>query len=266
MTLSIILVLLTMADQPTEVTVGMSGRVEKITLPGTELEAKPYTDRKTPVFVWVRSAKPMGTDYEYTLEFQGYDPGSYDLRQYLRRKDGSSTQNLPAIPIKVNALRPPGQVEPNALQMDDSFGVGGYRWWLLLGALAWLFGLVCIIYYGFWPKRKTAELIATKPVTLADRLRPLVEHAVAGKAAPEELATLERCLLTWWRRKLRIEQQANHESSQTLRTHSEAGPLLQQLELWLHRPGTRDQVDVARLLAPYQKVAADALDNIGGKA
>ena len=42
--------------------------------------------------------------------------------------------------------------------------------------------------------------------------------------------------------------------------HPEAGPLLQQLESWLHRPGPADRVDVAGLLKPYQDVPAEAVE------
>lgn len=240
--------------------VGMMGSIKQVVLPGTELEAKPYNDRKIPVLVRVRSARPSGVDYQYDIEFQGYDPGTYDLRDYLRRKDGSSLDNLPALKITIVPIRPPGQVEPNALQLDQSFWLGGYRWWLILGGVLWFAGLASIIYYGFWPRRRTAAGILNQPVTLADRLRPLVERALSGQAQPTELASLERCLHSWWRQKLGMNDQAVQITAVKLREHDQAGPLLQQLELWLHRPGTQQQVDVSRLLEPYRNVDAHALD------
>jgi len=85
---------------------------------------------------------------------------------------------------------------------------------------------------------------------------------MAGRSTPEELAWLERCLLAWWRRKLGIDPQTMQQGTESLRQHAQAGPLLQQLELWLHRPGSRDQVDVATLLEPYRHVQADALDEV----
>jgi hypothetical protein len=45
-----------------------------------------------------------------------------------------------------------------------------------------------------------------------------------------------------------------------LRSHPEAGALLGQLELWLHRPGDVGEVNVAELLKPYQNLPADALE------
>lgn len=249
-----------------QATVGMTGTLSSLTLPGSELEAKPYDDRKIPIFLRVRSARQIGTSYQYDLEFQGYDPGTYDLREYLRRKDGSSMNGVPAIHVKVVPIRGPGQVEPNTLQIDSSFGMGGYRWWLLGGGLLWLGGLFFIIYYGFWPKPREKLAALAAPLTLADRLRPLVEQAMAGQAKPEELASLERCLLAWWRRKLGMPVTQLSESNTKLRQHAEAGPLLQQLELWLHRPGTREQVDVAQLLEPYRSVVANDLDVVEARA
>lgn len=247
-------------EAPPELTVGMTGKITGLVLPGTELEAKPYDNRKLPILLRIRSVVPIGTSFRYDLEYQGYDPGSYDLKNYLRRKDGGSTSDLPAIPVKFVPIRPPGQMEPNTLEIDQSFWMGGYRWWLLAGGLVWLGGLFFIIYYGFWPKRHDAATAPVAPLTLADRLRPLVERAMAGQSKPEELASLERCLLAWWRRKLGVDGQAMMQGAEQLRNHAEAGPLLKQLELWLHRPGTRDQVDVSKLLQPYRLVQADALE------
>ena len=51
------------------------------------------------------------------------------------------------------------------------------------------------------------------------------------------------------------------EAIGVLRDHEEAGGLLRQLELWLHRRDHNDSVDVAALLKPYQDVPADALSS-----
>ena len=40
----------------------------------------------------------------------------------------------------------------------------------------------------------------------------------------------------------------------------DAGPLLGQLETWLHQPGSHDPVDVAELLRPYRDLPPDAVD------
>jgi len=105
------------AEEPVrEVSVGMTGTIEGIVLPGTELEAKPYDDRKTSILLRVISRGYVGTEHRYDLEYQGFDPGSYDLRTYLRRKDGTSTSDLPKIPVNVLAIRPPGQVVPHELE------------------------------------------------------------------------------------------------------------------------------------------------------
>jgi hypothetical protein len=42
-----------------------------------------------------------------------------------------------------------------------------------------------------------------------------------------------------------------------MRQHPEAGALLNQLELWLHRPGTAEQVDLGKLLWPYQQASLE---------
>jgi hypothetical protein len=50
-----------------------------------------------------------------------------------------------------------------------------------------------------------------------------------------------------------------------MRNHPEAGPLIRNLEEWLHRPAAETQVvDVASLLRPYQDLAADDEEGAAG--
>jgi hypothetical protein len=243
----------------------MPGRIEQLVLPGTELEAVPNDDRRVPVVLRVARVFPHGSAFRYDLEYQGLEPGTFDLKAYLRRKDGSSTADLPSMPIVVRALLPPGQVTPNPLVIHEAPSLGGYRTLRIAAAVAWGLGLAAIIYYGFLRRKKlVAGPGVAQPLSLADRLRPLVEGALAGQLSQPQLARLERTLLAFWRRRLGLEKADPAEAITALRSHPEAGPLLEQLEVWLHRPGSRDSVDPARLLAPYQHLPPDALE--GGAA
>ena len=105
---------------------------------------------------------------------------------------------------------------------------------------------------------------AARPVSLAEKLRPLLEGAVAGKLSRAELAGLERGLLAYWRKRLKLEDVDPGEAAEKLRAHPEAGPLLAKLEAWLHHPGTPELVDVPALLAPYRDLPPEAIDLAGG--
>ena len=160
-------------------TVGMAGRIEQLVLPGPELEAVPNDDRKAPVVLRVVRVYPHGTALRYDLEYQGLEPGTFDLRNYLRRKDGSSTADLPPLPVKVVSVLPPGQVLPNPPEIRTAPSLGGYRALQIAAGIAWVLGLVAIVYYGFL-RRKSGEVGAAgmAPVSLADRLRPLVGNGL----------------------------------------------------------------------------------------
>jgi hypothetical protein len=249
-----------------ETTVGMAGRFEGVVLPGPELEAKPYTDRKTPVVLRVVHVYPHGTAFRYDLEYFGLEPGTYNLRDYLRRKNGQPSTNLPPLSVKVAPLLPPGQVRPNKLEIETGPRVGGY--WLILTVLGvlWLVGLAGIIFSFFLPmlRNRGRAAVVGRPVSLADRLRPLVEGAIAGKLSHTELASLERTLLAFWRKRLKLEAAEPGAAIAALRDHPDAGPLLAQLEAWLHRPGTPEAVDVGKLLDPYRDLPPDAVDLASG--
>ena len=241
-------------------TVGMPARIEQLVLSGTELEAKPIEDRRAPLVLRVAASYPHGTAFRYDLVYYGLEPGTYDLKDYLRRKDGSSMKDISSIPVRVEPVLPPGQIQPHSLVLAHSPFLGGYRVLLVLGGVAWVAGLAAILLTGRW-KRSEVAAESIRPLTLADRLRPLVNAAVAGNLTQGQHAELERLLIGYWRNRLGLEKVAPAEFIGVMRNHEEAGPLLRRLEDWLHRPGGEaEPVDVAALLKPYQTIAADPLE------
>ncbi len=239
----------------------MPARIEQRVLAGSELEVRPIDDRQAPIVLRILGVYPHGTAFRYDFVYYGLDPGTYDLKNWLRRKDGSPTDDLPPIPVLIEPLLPPGQLEPHPLSLSESPGLGGYRLYMLLGGLAWLVGLAAILLVRRG-KHVASGAAAGRALTLADRLKPLVDKAVAGELGAGEQAELERLLIGYWRRRLKLEDAPPAKLITLLRNHDEAGPLLRRLEDWLHRPaGTVGPVDVAALLKPYQAIAADDLED-----
>jgi hypothetical protein len=247
-------------------TVGIPARIDQIVLPGPELIAKPQTDARAPVVLRVVAAFRHGSDYRYDLEYYGLDPGTYDLRDYLVRKDGTETSGLPPIHVVVSSVLPPGQIEPNQLLPAQSPKLGGYRLWAAIGLVVWALGLL-VILFARRRRRAAEEAAAGDVVSLADRLLPLVSDAAAGRLPQSGLAELERLLLAFWRRRLNLEGADPAAAIAALRRHPEAGELLRQLDAWLHRPGPAAEVDVESLLRPYRTIPADdAPANVGQHA
>lgn len=246
-----------------ESTVGMSRQLNAVIIPGPELEAKPLADRTSPLVVRVVQVFPHGSAFRYDLEYYGLAPGTYDLRDYLRRKDRSTLDDVPPMMVTVNPVLPPGQVEPNKLTIERGPRVGGYRTLVIVAMVLWVVVLVVLIASFIFPRRPRTIAATSKPTTLAERLRPLVEGAVAGTLSHAQLANLERALLAYWRRRLGLETAEPTEAIAVLRQHEHAGPLLAQLESWLHHPDVSTPVDVAALLAPYRNLPPEAIQ-LGG--
>ena len=234
--------------------VGVTAWMRDLVLPGTELEVAP-ADVETPVVVRIAEAFPHGDAHRYDLAYYGLDPGEFDLRDFLRRKDGGASDDLPPIPVAIRSVLPAGQVRPNPLEPGEPPGFARYSIWLGVGAALWVVGLVAILARGGRPKDED-EGEAARPRTFADQLRPLVEGALAGTLSRGQRAELELSLITFWRRRLALEDTGTARALATLKEHAEAGPLVRALEDWLHRPEPPDDVDVAALLAPYQSVEA----------
>lgn len=234
-------------------TVGMEGRVE-IILPGTALEARPF-EHKAKLILRVAETRPRGDSIWYDLRYIGLVPGGYDLRTNLVRLDGSAVTNLPAIPVSVAPLLPK---EHDGLLVEQSpSGLGrlaGYRALMIAAGVAWALLFIPLI----WRHRKKAAPAAPPPrePTLADRLRPLVEQAAAGKLSSDGQAQLERMLLNYWRDRLNLGSLEMADAIRKLREHAEAGELLRALEGWLHRPPGSTSVDVGKVLEPYRSLPA----------
>jgi hypothetical protein len=241
-----------------ESSVGMPAKIESIVLPGTELEAVP-SETKSPIVLRIAATYPHGSEFRYDLEFTGLDPGEYDLKTWLHRKDGSSSENLPSIPVTIRSMLPAGQVKPHTPSAGEHPRLGGYRiLWIVCGII-WIAGLAAIVWMGR-RRRLEEEALRPRPKSLAEKLEPLVQSALAGKLSRSERAQLELGLVAYWRKRLGYEERRPAETIQLLRDHPEAGPLLTSLEDWLHRPADRARVDVAALLAPYRNLPADALE------
>lgn len=235
--------------------VGVAVRVSGIVLPGSELEPA-LLDERSPLVMRVAAVYPHGTAFRYDLEYYGLEPGDYDLRKVLRRKDGSSTADLPRLPATIVAGLPPGQIIPHALESRTLPWLGGYRLLLTSAILAWIAVLAALVYPR---RRRLPATMATAPgATLAQRLHPLVRAAMEGRVSPAELAQLERALIGYWRERLGLLDLPPQAALAQLRSHADAGPLINQLEIWLHRP-TQEPVDVQALLTPYDELPADAL-------
>lgn len=239
--------------------VGMPATIEELVLPGPELEVKPLKDRDAPFVLRLVESYPHGSSRRYTFEYYALEPGEYNLTDYLRPAEAAEAAELPEVLVSVKPLLPPGQMQPNALQSSKLPRVGGYWVWVTLGTILWLVAGYAILFMG---RKKSADSTAAeeaRPKTLADRLRPTMEAAVAGELSQPELAELERVLFAFWRHRLGLDEAPAAEAMREVLAHPEGGQLLRQLEAWLHHPDAGSDVDVAALLAPYRDLPADAM-------
>jgi hypothetical protein len=248
------------AEDQRETTVGMSAPIDQLVLPGSELEVRPLENPEDPMIVRIVETFPHGDSFRYDIVYYGLEPGKYDLRTLLKRKDGSSTEDLPSIMVEVFPILPPGQVEPNQLPTVSTSVLGGYQKLLIFGGIVWVIGLVLIGYLIF-KKDAKKDTDSSRPKTLADRLRPIVLAAIEGKLDQQQQAELERMLLAYWRKRLSLEDLSAAEAMISLKNHEEAGALLRQLEEWLHSPRKQENINLAELLSPYQDLPADEFES-----
>ena len=231
-------------------TVGFPVVLKQVLLPGSELTGRPVESREAKVVVRVLDSFAHGDGFRYDLEVTGFEPGVHNLSESLVRKDGNATGDLPPVWVEITSQLPAGQVKPHQLSPTPPSITGYYTALMIAAAGLWILGLLGIL---FWGRGKETHLSGKdrKP-TVADRLRPLLERAAAGKLNDDERASLERVLLAFWRKKLRLEKLPPAQLYPQLRQHPEAAGLLLQMEQWLHAPGASEGLDWQQLLEPYR--------------
>ena len=244
--------------------VGVPRWAREVVLDGSLLEVLP-PDLETALIVRIDSVSPHGTAWRYDFEYYGLEVGSFNLVDYLRREDGSPIAGLAPIPVLFKSGLPPGQVLPHELRSGETPSLGGYltTLWIfgsqwVLGSLVWLFS-----------SRRSAALeraheSAPAP-SIAELLAPLVDRGMAGELPTEEQAQLELMLIAFWRKRLDLESADAGEALQTLKSHDEAGPLLRELERWLHSPDAASEVDPAALLRPYRDLSKSEWDEAAAR-
>jgi hypothetical protein len=243
LTISLMLTLSTSlsAEIPTA-TVGARGSVKDVIIPGSELIAKPL-EGDPAMIVQVVNAIPHGDSFRYELMFSGLEPGDYDLTEWL----------------------PPGQVVPNELESGWIPQLGGYRNVVAAAVTAWTVVLLLLIF-GWRKKPADTADNTVKPRSLADLLNERLQAGFDNEVQPQQYAELERMLFAFWRRKLSLETLTPEAALTKIKQDKDAGPLMIQLEQWLHRPDSSKDVDLAALLEPYRNLKASDFEAVRSEA
>lgn len=251
------------ADSPMR-TIGIEGRAS-VELPGPDYQPRPLDDR-TELILRLEQVAPLPNGkHRYDFFYMGFEPGHYNLADYLMRPDGSRPDELGDLGVQVRAMLPEnhdGQL--NAYVPRPLPWIGGYRAGLGLLAVLWVGGLAAF-YFAFHRKRvvESPPLVLPQP-SFAERLRPLVEAAATGKLTADGKAQLERLMMGYWREKLNLPDLRMAEALRRLKAHADAGQLLHSLEKWLHRQGGASPAEVAAVLEPYRTAPAAAAESMSG--
>lgn len=232
-------------------TVGFPLRILQTKIVGSRLIAKPYTDRKLPVMVRIIETFPHGSDFRYDIEFRGFEPGRFNIIDHLKRNDDSELVSDP-LWVNVEPILAAEKVRPIPLPQTESKFRSYYVPILFVSGIIWMAGLLAILFYGRGTLKKAS--VITKVTTPAEKMRPLVDAAIAGKLTAAQQAELERILSEFWSAKLNLGHLPADQLRTTLREHPEATQMLEQIDFWLHRPAgeAAQPVDVNALLKPYQ--------------
>ncbi len=238
--------------------VGLYSEIFDLILPGSTLEPKPI-QQNTEIIVRITATRPHGNSFRYDLSYCGLEAGDFNLCNYLQRKDGTTSDGLPALPVRFDGTLPADRLKPNQPAPGQLPKVGGYRTLLITAGIIWSLCLfVLLLLNRKKPPQENPDPL--RPQTLADRLYPLLRAARDGTLDTTGQAKLERSLLGFWRERLDLHGESPATALAKIRKHKDAAVLLEQFERWLHRPSPQSPVDLTALLEPYRSAIENTHD------
>ncbi len=235
--------------------VGMVAPISQVFFPGTELVPDPGSGPSAGLIVIrVDGVYPHGDGFRYDFSWSGEKPGEFDLTRWLRRRDGTSTADLPKLTVKVTSLLAPERFTPNDLRPPSGGWVGGYRTLLGLLTFFWLAGLVALLW--FRPQPTGTGSAQSSGRSRLEQIRSQLETVLGkGELSTADKASLETAIIGFWREQRKLTTLEPAALLQTLLDDPEAGPLLRQLERWLYdRPRRADAAELHDLLLPLQQI------------
>jgi hypothetical protein len=244
-------------DSLLEVTVGMSGVVTQVILPGTELTVREVNPRTTPIAVRIDDVYAHGEGFRYDLTWFGLEPGSHNLCDYLARLDGTAADDLPPISVTVNSILLPEQVRPHAPDPGLLSRLGGYQMMMNLAVVFWVLGLLAIIFVGRARQQGLTVDASETALSPVEHIRRLVDCALeAGALSVEDKADLDIRILNFWREQRHLDDLPPGEALAKLKDDDEAGPLLVGIERWFYSRHAPDRREIMSLLEPIARLAA----------
>lgn len=236
-------------DSRSTVTVGMEGFIKQVVLPGSELTTRDVDPRRTPVALRIDRVYPHGDSLRYDITFYGLEPGNHNLTDYLVRKDGSTTEDLPALSVTINSILPSGEVRPSKPPTGFLTRIGGYQTAMILAIVAWILGLFAILFFGRKQQAQDAHESTDQSTSEVDHIRSLIQQAMdAGELTAEQKAQLDMKVLNFWRARRNIEEESVSEALTVLKSDEQAGPLLTGLERWFYSRNAPDSAEIRGML------------------
>ena len=239
------------ANKARESPVGLYSEFNDFVLPGSMLEPKPIR-QDTEIIVRINAIRPHGDSFRYDLSYCGLEEGDFNLCSYLQRKDGTSTDDLPILPVRFDGTLPEDRLQPNRPIPGELPRIGGYRTLLIAAGIIWILSPLVLLFLRSRERQPESSSLP-EPQTIADRMYPLLQAARDGKLDTSGQAELERSLIGFWRERLDLHDETPATALAKIRQHKDAAMLLEHFERWLHKPSPQSPVDLDSLLEPYRE-------------
>ena len=224
-----------------------------VVLPLSGLCPRPVHPRD-PLILRIRKQIPLSSGgARYQLLYTGFVPGKHDLSEYLVTGSGLPPAHpLPSIHVSIQSVLPrehDGRLDP-LFPFRLPWRIS-YRWCMTALWVFWLMILAVLVWMRR-PRQTEAPPPPPPPTpTLVERLRPLVERAAQGTLDLEGKRRIDMLLLHYWRDALELDDRDIATSIGRPRLHPQAGPLLTQIERWLHSPQPVPLAEIQRVLEPF---------------
>lgn len=245
--LAIVVPVVAAADDESSPLIGMEGRY-KVSLRGIRIEAAPLrgnSEKEQPSLevteVLAETDPADAAVTQYTIGFVGWEARAYDLRQFVRLgEDSGANAALPQMLVWIRDVLPEGKIRELKLPTSEAWQEKAVNWSKLSKiGFGWIAAGLLLAWLAFRPRSTHVELLppdeeADEEAFRRDLLSRLAKVNLLSTAQKVELERVVRGLLF---HHFGFANAPPAETERLLREHPVAGPFLEALDEWLHKPG-----------------------------
>ena len=223
----------------------------RIEIPGEKLQAVPLDDY-APVAIRLDVTTKTETGHLYSIDFVGFEPGEYNVMNYVRTPSGTPPAVAP-YPVIVRRELPEyfhGEIQD--IPRRVGFPPAWYGKTALTLIVLWALCLPLLVFADR-EKRDKQPVPQVVPLSLREQLRSRLSE-IGPDESKETWQRLEATLISYLADARQVTEGKAYDQLMALKNDTIAGRAIREFEQCLHAPGGRRRASLDRALEACARV------------